>query len=96
MEFQLEQVDPLIVTRLKTWLDNKWLLALRVDVGGFGIGSQFSWQLQPDIAYRASKLLQIGLGYRYLFMNYNNGSGSDRFYYDMEEYGPQIRIGFNF
>ena len=89
-------VDPLIVTRLKTWLDNKWLLALRVDVGGFGIGSQFSWQLQPDIAYRASKLLQIGLGYRYLFMNYNNGSGSDRFYYDMEEYGPQIRIGFNF
>ena len=89
-------VDPLIVTRLKTWVDNKWLLALRVDVGGFGIGSQFSWQLQPDIAYRASKLMQFGLGYRYLFMDYNHGSGSDRFYYNMEEYGPQIRIGFNF
>ena len=89
-------VDPLIVTRLKTWVDNKWLLALRVDIGGFGIGSEFSWQLQPDIAYRVSKLLQIGLGYRYLFMNYNNGSGSNRFYYDMGEYGPQVRIGFNF
>ena len=89
-------VDPLIITRLKTWLDNKWLLALRVDIGGFGIGSQFSWQAQPDIAFRASKLMQFGLGYRYLFMNYSHGSGSDRFYYNMEEYGPQIRIGFNF
>jgi hypothetical protein len=89
-------VDPLIVTRLKTWVNNKWLLALRADIGGFGIGSQFAWQLQPDIAYRASKLLQLGLGYRYLFMNYNHGSGSDRFYYNMQEYGPQIRIGFNF
>jgi hypothetical protein len=89
-------VDPLIVTRLKTWLDNKWLLALRVDIGGFGVGSQFAWQLQPDIAFRASKLLQLGLGYRYLFMDYNHGSGSSRFYFNMQEYGPQIRIGFNF
>jgi hypothetical protein len=89
-------VDPLIVTRLKTWLNNKWLLALRADIGGFGVGSQFAWQLQPDIAYRASKLLQLGLGYRIVSMDYNHGSGSDRFYYDMEEYGPQVRIGFNF
>ena len=89
-------VDPLIVTRLKTWINNKWLLCLRVDIGGFGVGSQFAWQLQPDIAFRASRLLQIGVGYRYLSMDYNHGSGSDRFLYDMEEYGPQIRIGFNF
>ncbi len=57
-------VDPLIVTRLKTWLNNKWLLSLRADIGGFGIGSQFAWQLQPDIAFRASRLLQLGIGYR--------------------------------
>ena len=90
-------VDPLIVTRLKTWLNNKWLLSLRADIGGFGIGSQFAWQLQPDIAFRASRLLQLGIGYRIISMDYNNNkSGSDRFVYDMDEYGPQIRIGFNF
>ncbi len=89
-------VDPLVVTRLKTWINNKWLLCLRADIGGFGVGSQFAWQLQPDVAYRASKLLQIGLGYRILSMDYYTGSGSDRFYYNMEEYGPQIRLGFNF
>jgi hypothetical protein len=90
-------VDPLIVVRLKTVVQNKWLFQLRADMGGFGVGSQFAWQLQPDIFYRASKLMQFGLGYRIISMNYNNNkSGSDYFLYDMEEYGPQIRIGFNF
>jgi hypothetical protein len=90
-------VDPLIVTRLKTVIHDKWLLQLRADIGGFGIGSQFAWQLQPDIFYRASKLLQVGIGYRAISMNYyNNKSGSEYFLYDMQEYGPQIRIGFNF
>jgi hypothetical protein len=76
-------------------LQNKWLLQLRADIGGFGIGSQFAWQLQPDIAFRASRLLQLGIGYRVISNNYNKGSGSNRFLFDMEEYGPQIRIGFN-
>jgi hypothetical protein len=90
-------VDPLIVTRLKTVIHDKWLLQLRADIGGFGIGSQFAWQLQPDIFYRVSKLFQAGIGYRVLSMNYNNNkSGSEYFLYDMEIYGPQIRLGFNF
>jgi hypothetical protein len=88
-------VDPLIVVRMKTVLHEKWLLQLRADVGGFGIASSWAWQLQPDIFYRASKLLQLGIGYRIISMNYSTGSGSSRFLYDMDEYGPQIRIGFN-
>jgi hypothetical protein len=91
-------VDPVIVTRLKTWVNNKLLLSLRADIGGFGIGSKLSWQLQPDIAYRVSKLLQLGLGYRVISMDYEKGTAgsSDYFLYDMQEYGPQLRIGFNF
>lgn len=90
-------VDPLIVTRLKKVINDKWMIQLRADIGGFGVGSQFAWQLQPDVYYRASKLLELGLGYRVISMDYNNDSGGgDRFVYDMEEYGPQVRIGFNF
>ncbi len=89
-------VDPLIVARLQHWFDKKWLFSFRADIGGFGIGSQLAWQLQPDIFFRASRLLQFGLGYRIISMDYHTGSGSDRFLYDMDEYGPQIRIGFNF
>jgi hypothetical protein len=88
-------VDPLIVTRYRRWFSKKWMFSLRADIGGFGIGSQFSWQLQPDIFFRASKLLQLGLGYRAISMDYSTGSGKDRFLYDMDEYVPQLRIGFN-
>ncbi len=90
-------VDPLVVVRLKKVVQDRWLFQLRADIGGFGVGSQFAYQLQPDIFYRASRLMQFGIGYRLISMNYNNNkSGSDYFLYDMEEYGPQIRIGFNF
>lgn len=89
--------DPLLVTRVKKSINGKWLVQLRADIGGFGVGSQFAWQLQPDIFYRVSRLLQFGLGYRIISMDYNNDSGGgDRFVYDMEEYGPQIKIGFSF
>ena len=88
-------VDPLIVARYRKWFSDKWMFSLRGDIGGFGIGSQFSWQLQPDIFFRASKLLQLGLGYRAISMDYSTGSGKDRFLYDMDEYGFQLRIGFN-
>jgi len=90
-------VDPILVARLKKVINEKWLFQLRADIGGFGVGSQFAWQLQPDIFYRVSKLMAFGLGYRIISMDYNNDSGGgDRFVYDMDEYGPQIRIGFNF
>jgi hypothetical protein len=89
--------DPIIITRLKGAINNKWLLQLRADIGGFGIGSQFTYQLQPDIYFRASRLLELGLGYRILSMDYSTGTQgtSNWFLFNMQEYGPQIRIGFN-
>jgi hypothetical protein len=91
-------IDPLIVTRLKGAINNKWLLQLRADMGGFGIGSQFAWQLQPDVYYRVSKLFEIGLGYRIISMDYHTGTQNTNswFLFDIEEYGPQLRLGFNF
>jgi hypothetical protein len=90
-------VDPLIAARLKGAINNKWLLQLRADMGGFGIGSQFAWQLQPDVYYRVSRLFEVGLGYRIISMNYHTGTEhtDNWFLFDMEEYGPQIRLGFN-
>jgi hypothetical protein len=89
-------VDPLIVARLSKWVKNKWLFSLRADIGGFGIGSQLAWQLQPNVGFKVSKLLQLSLGYRIITMNYTNGkSGSERFLFDVDQYGPQLRIGFN-
>jgi hypothetical protein len=38
--------DPIIITRLSTDIKDRWLFHFRGDVGGFGIGSELTWQLQ--------------------------------------------------
>ena len=89
-------VDPIIITRMKGIVDNKWIFALRADIGGFGIGSQLTWQVQPDIYYKVSRLFQIGLGYRFLSTDYHTGEGSDYFLYNVVLNGPELRLGFHF
>jgi hypothetical protein len=87
-------VDPIIITRLTHEIDNKWLFTVRGDLGGFG-GSDFTWQAQGYVGYRFSKLFQTSLGYRAIGVNYDTGSGAERFRYDMTTFGPNIRFGFN-
>jgi hypothetical protein len=89
-------VDPILITRLMGTLHKKWILQLRADAGGIGIGSQFTWQIHPIVTYKFSKLFQLGLGYRMLSFDYNKGSGTDQVVYDMDLYGPEFRVGFNF
>lgn len=88
-------VDPVIVTRLTADIDDKWLFVFRGDFGGFGIGSTFTWQVQAYAGYRFSKLFQTTIGYRIIGIDYDKGTGEDRFRYDMNTFGPNIRFGFN-
>lgn len=89
-------VDPVIITRITAPLKGKCLLQLRADVGGFGIGSKFAWQIQADAGYKFSKLFQATVGYRYIDVDYESGSGSDRFLYNIATFGPTVRFAFNF
>jgi len=88
-------VDPIIIARFTHEIDNKWLFTVRGDLGGFGIGSDFTWQAQGYVGYRFSKLFQTSVGYRAIGVDYDNGSGAERFRYDMITFGPNIRFGFN-
>lgn len=89
-------LDPVVVLRTNNTIKEKWLAQLRVDAGGFGVGSDFTWQLQANAGYRFSKLFQTTLGYRYIGIDYDQGEGQDRFLYDIDTYGMVIRFGFNF
>lgn len=90
-------VDPSIVARIKypTTPTSKWHFQLRGNIGGFGIGSDFYWQLQAYAGYRFSKLFSLSAGYRVIDIDYKNGSGNDYFKYDMTTFGPVIRLGFS-
>lgn len=88
-------VDPIIIARTQGLFTEKIYWQFRGDFGGFGVGSDFTWQAQANIGYRFSKLFQTSIGYRYIGIDYDNGEGSDRFVYDVDTFGAVLRLGFN-
>lgn len=89
--------DPILAVRLIAPLDDsKWNAAVRADIGGFGIGSEFSWQVYPMVGYRFTKTFELALSYRALSMDYENGSGDDLFKYDVTTYGAELGFLFHF
>ena len=88
-------VDPSLIARVKLPLSQKLSFQFRGNIGGFGIGSDSYWQVQSYFGYRFSKLFQLSAGYRVISIDYENGSGSDRFLYDMNTFGGVLRLGFN-
>jgi hypothetical protein len=89
-------IDPTIVMR-GTWpLNDKWFVQARANVGGFGVGSDLMWQVMADVGYRPSEKWSLSFGYRVIDIDYENGSGPDRFVYDMQTFGPQLKLGINF
>lgn len=88
--------DPVLITRLATDIDGKWLFQFRGDVGGFGIGSDITWQLGGYVGYRFTKVFQLTGGYRILSMDYNKDVKNTQFVFNVDEFGPVIRLGFNF
>jgi opacity protein-like surface antigen len=77
-------------------LDDRLSLALRADIGGFGIGSDFTWQLFPRAIWHVTEWGSAELGYRFLSIDYERGSGDTAFSYDVLTHGLEIGVGVNF
>ena len=89
-------VDPMIIARIKSNKVKKFNYQFRGEIGGFGIGSDFAWQIQAYAGYRFSDLFELTGGYRIISLDYESGSDQDRFMYNVDTSGPVIRFGFNF
>ena len=46
------------------------LLVMRGDVGGFSVGSKFTWNASAVLGYSISRVVSLGLGYRALYVDY--------------------------
>lgn len=88
--------DPLIAARFNVDVDNLLFIRLRTDIGGFGLGSDFSWQIHPAVGYRFSPTFELGVGYRWLGMDYETGQGNDYFMYDLVDSGLEMSFIFHF
>jgi hypothetical protein len=89
-------IDPTIVMRATLPINEKWFFQARGNIGGFGVGSDLMWQIMADVGYRPSEKWFFTFGYRIIDIDFEDGSGPDRFVYDMQTFGPVLKLGFNF
>lgn len=95
----LEWVDPVIGFRVRHQFTPSQTAFLRGDVGGFGLGSQFSWQAVAAYAYAwqfDGYQLAATLGYRALAASYTTGVGIDTRGIDLVLHGPLIGFSIKF
>ncbi len=67
-------VDPVAGVRWMPQIADKWHLMLKGDIGGFGIASDFTWNLQGGFAWDATDYLSLVFQYRALSVDYSSGT----------------------
>jgi hypothetical protein len=96
----VDWVDPLVGFRIRHQMLPGQELVFRADVGGFDVGSQFSWNVlaayQWDFAVRNGVTYSGVLGYRALSVDYTKGSGLERYEYDVVMHGPVVGLSLKF
>ena len=105
MDVDLDLPGPLSdVDQRKDWVDpyfgllwqwkiaEKWGTRLRGDIGGFGIGSDLTWNLVGLVDFKPWKHAGLFGGYRALYQDYSTGSGNKRFSFDATMQGPVLGL----
>jgi hypothetical protein len=72
-------VDPYLGLRWQWKFAEKWGTDLRGDIGGFGIGSDITWNLVGMVKFKPWKHVGLFGGYRALYQDYSTGSGDNKF-----------------
>ena len=84
--------DPYVGVRVSHRLNERWMLSGYADYGGFGVGSDSTWQAILGAEYAFSKTVAVKFGYRELSIDYDSGG----FIYDMKIKGAYLGVGFKF
>lgn len=85
-------LDPVLMGRVSARLGGPWSMVLVGDVGGFDVGSRFTWQALATLNYQWNEKLALRAGYRALSVDYQSGS----FLYDVLMQGPILGATYRF
>lgn len=73
-------IDPVIGGRLYTEVGGPFWAMFNGDLGGFGVGSQFTLTVGGELGFRVAKPLDLSIRYTYHELDYDNGeTGASRF-----------------
>lgn len=86
--------DPLVGGRWIWNFGKQWQFVARGDIGGFGVGSDFTWNASGIFAWQPWKHVAFAAGYRALDQDYESGSGADRYKWDVTMHGPIAGVDF--
>ena len=96
----VDWVDPFIGARLRQKLAPGQNITLRGDVGGFDVGSDFTWQVLATYDFQLCVTdrytLDGYLGYRALSVDYSQGSDNSRYEFDALMQGPVMGATMRF
>jgi opacity protein-like surface antigen len=92
--------DPIVGFRYRQKINAQWNWLTRVDAGGFGMGSSsdLSYKVEFGASYDINENWITAFGYRYLYIDYEDGDTSDPDYYayDGSESGLLAGIAYKF
>jgi hypothetical protein len=94
----LEWVDPVVGLRIRRQIAPDKNLRLEGDIGGFGAGSEFSWQAVAVYSFQTQCLgmpLRADLGYRALYVDFSENGRFGENGINLVQHGPLMGVTFN-
>lgn len=91
--------DPFIGLRVRHQRGPGKELVVRGDIGGFGVGSDFTWKLEGLYNFDTKLLghdVTAQLGYRALYADYEQGQGRNTLAFDWLWHGPIMGLKMKF
>jgi hypothetical protein len=85
-------IDPLIGTKFRVGLGGNAYASGWAMVGGFGVASDFMWDVMGGVGYQFTDHFSAFAGYRAMGVDYSN----DGFVYDVIQHGPVLAGVFRF
>jgi len=89
-------VNPIVGMKFNQRLGGRCSFSFEGDIGGFGAGSDFAWNLVPAIGIDVGKRATLKFGYRVLSEDYTTGSGNEEFKYDVITQAMVFGMAFKF
>lgn len=85
-------VGPVIASRVRFPLSDRWGVAVYGDLGGFGVGADLSWQLLGTVQYDISDHWRVSAGWRH----FSAKQDKNDFEVDIDLDGPIIGFSYRF
>jgi len=94
----VDWVDPFVGFRVHYALDDDraWQLQLRADIGGFGAGSELTWNVIVGAGWQCAERWKLFLGYRFLDIDQEDRGPRGALPIHLRLQGPWVAVAFVF